>query len=435
MSCTTPSTPSWTPCATIWTSPDGPPRPTARTGGRPASWNGASPTKPARRSIKLTPAARQGLRVLEQLLAPRASTTESRLVTLLSALHQLALDTDPDTSRRLSALRAEQQALATRIERISTGEDDVLDGRRAKERLDDVLAQAADLPVDFARVRARFAELNQDLRRRILTDEGLPGDVLDNVFRGVDLISSSDEGQTFEAFSRMVRDPAMATTFDADIRAVLDREFATTLPASTRRAVRDLSRTLQEGSASVQDTLTEFARGLRRYVLSQEYHRDRRLHTDLREALSAAAEAAPATRPYRQTGRNLELTGMSLRSIGEVSLHDPREFDVGPALEDASVSTVDIATLHELARETEIDFTELRENVNHVLEGQDSATVADVLERRPATQGVASIVGLLSLAAHHGTAEEEFIDLLVWPTEQGPRSAHVIRHRFIERLS
>ena len=47
---------------------------------------------------ELTPAARQGLRVVEQLLAPRASVTESRLVSLLTALHQLALETDPDTS-------------------------------------------------------------------------------------------------------------------------------------------------------------------------------------------------------------------------------------------------------------------------------------------------------------------------------------------------
>ncbi|MBD4159966.1 DUF3375 family protein, partial [Xanthomonas citri pv. citri] len=92
---------------------------------------------------------------------------------------------------RLAALRAEQQALAERIERIASGEDTVLDERRAVERLDDVLTQAADLPVDFARVRARFGELNQELRRRILTDEGLPGDVLENVFRGVDLIESS----------------------------------------------------------------------------------------------------------------------------------------------------------------------------------------------------------------------------------------------------
>ncbi|MBD4425443.1 DUF3375 family protein, partial [Xanthomonas citri pv. citri] len=90
--------------------------------------------------------------VVEQLLAPRASVTESRLVSLLTALHQLALETDPDTSRRLAALRAEQQALAERIERIASGEDTVLDERRAVERLDDVLTQAADLPVDFARV-------------------------------------------------------------------------------------------------------------------------------------------------------------------------------------------------------------------------------------------------------------------------------------------
>lgn len=197
-------------------------------------------------------------------------------------------------------------------------------------------------------------------------------------------------------------------------------------------------RQMKDGSREVSDILTEFARGLRRYVLSQEYHRDRRLHVALREALSAAADAAPATRPYRQTGRDLDLTGMSLRSVGEISLHDPREFDVGPALEDAAVATVDMAALRALARETEIDFTELRENVNRTLEGKDgapaSATVADVLELHPATQGVASVVGLLSLAAQHGQVDPDAVDLLRWPSAAGMHSAHVIRHRFTERL-
>lgn len=129
---------------------------------------------------------------------------------------------------------------------------------------------------------------------------------------------------------------------------------------------------------------------------------------------------------------------MSLRSVGEISLHDPREFDVGPALEDAAVATVDMAALRALARETEIDFTELRENVNRTLEGKDgapaSATVADVLELHPATQGVASVVGLLSLAAQHGQVDPDAVDLLRWPAAAGMHSAHVIRHRFTERL-
>ncbi|PNL16988.1 DUF3375 domain-containing protein [Micrococcus sp. FDAARGOS_333] len=392
----------------------------------------------------LTPAARQGLRLIEQLLEPRASVTESRFVALLTALHRLAVETDPDVDRRVAALQAERDRLDERIRRLSSGEDDLLDERRARERLEDLLGQAADLPTDFARVRARFSQLNQELRRRILTDEGLPKEVLENVFRGVDVIESSDEGQTFAAFSRLVRDPAMAASFEADVRAVLGRDLFTDLPASVRSTLRTLPRTLDDGARSVQDSLTEFARGLRGYVLSQEYQRDRRLHTALQEALAAAAEAAPATRPFHRTGLDMELTGMSPRSLGTLTLHDPREFDVGAALEEAEVETVDVEALRLLARETEIDFAELRENVNGVLADHSPVSVAEVLSLHPATQGVASVVGLLSLAARHGVIDDDATDLLRWPVEtensETPgsglphRSARVVRHLFTERL-
>lgn len=402
---------------------------------------------------ELSSEARRGLRMVDQLLAPRTTATESRLVSLITSLHQLAVETDPDVARRLEALQAERDVLDERIRRIGAGEEDVLDERRALERIHDVLAQAEDLPTDFARVRSRFEDLNHELRVSILTGDGLPGIVLDEVFRGVDLIESSDEGQTFAAFSRMVRDPETSESFESDVRAVLDREFTETLPTSARVALRGLVRTLKDGSRTVQDTLTDFARGLRRYVLSLEYQRDRQLRMTLQDALASAVPASQATRPWRQTGMELELTGMSLTSVGELTLHDPQDYDAGPLLEDAEVAVVDVETLRAIARQAEIDFDELEKNVDTVLRERSSATVAEILHIFPASQGVASVVGLLSLAARHGEVDADQVDTLTWtasvddqedeaiagPSTAGPRdpnlrTAQVIRHRFTERI-
>jgi hypothetical protein len=386
-------------------------------------------------TYELTPQARQGLRFLEQLVAPRATVTESRLVSLTAALHQLAIDTDPDVQSRLEALHVEREALDERIRRVRAGESDVLAPRQALERVADVLAQAEDLPTDFARVRSRFEELNHELRVIILSGDELPGGVLDEVFRGVDLIESSEEGQTFAAFSRMVRDPETSESFEADLRAVLDRQFARSLPPASRAALRSLVRTLKEGSRTVQDTLAEFARGLRRYVLSLEYQRDRQLRLTLQEALAAAVPAATTTRPYQQSGLDLEMTGMQLASIGEVGLYDPSDYDVGPVLVDAPVAVVDVETLRAIARQTEIDFAELEDNVHRVLEEISPASVAAVLDRFPASQGVASVVGLLSLAARHGAVDSERTELVSWASEDGDhRQALVLHHSFTGRI-
>lgn len=382
-------------------------------------------------TYELSPAAIEALRFLDQLDEPARTLTESRLVGLMAAVHRLAMDTDADIGRRLQALRDERDAIDAQIERLLEGEVDVIDERRALERTADVLLQAQDLPGDFARVRARFEQLNQELRASILHAEGAQGSVLDDVFRGVDLIESSDEGRTFSAFSAMIRDPEQSAGFDADVAAVLDRDFSARLSPQARRTLRTLVRELKNGSREVHGVLTDFARGLRRYVHSQEFQRDRALRAALQEALAAAVPASRRSRPYTDVGLTLELSAMRLGSVGEISPHDPSEFDTGATLADEPPGAVDLATLAALARETEIDYAELASNVNEVLTRAATASVAQVLETHPATQGVASVVGLLSLATRYGQVRTDAAEWITWHAVGGDeRSARVVAHVF-----
>lgn len=384
-------------------------------------------------TYELSPESIEAIRVLDQLDRPRSTVTESRLVGLMTAVHRLAVDTDSDVGRRLSVLQAERDRIDSEMDRLRCGDVDVLDDRRALERVTDVLLQAQDLPGDFARVRARFETLNQELRASILDAQGAQGAVLDDVFAGVDVIESSDEGATFTAFSALIRDPEQSAAFDADVADILDRDFARGLSAESRRALRTLVRELKNGSRQVHGVLTEFARGLRRYVYSQEFARDRALRTALQDALAGAVPASRHRRPYAELGVELELPALRSRSVGELSPYDPSDFDTGVALLDDTPGTVDLAMLAALARETEIDYPELVRNVNDVLTGTPSATVGQVLAAHPASQGVASVVGLLSLATRHGRVSDEESERLDWCGADGiDRWACVDVHVFTE---
>lgn len=388
-------------------------------------------------TYELTAAGFDAIRMLEQLRTPPQTATESRLVSLAQAVRQLAIDTDPDSSRRLASLRAERDRIDAEIARVRRGDPRslVLDRRRANERVADILQQAGGLPADFARVRARFEELNQDLRISILSAESSQSKVLDEVFRGVDLIESSDEGRTFSAFSALVRDPEQAAAFDEDIAAILDRDFSAALTPETRRSLRTLMRQMKDGSREVSDILTEFARGLRRYVHSHEFQRDRVMRTLIQDALAAAAPVAEHRKPYDDLDVDLELSSVPLGSLGEVILHDPAEFDAGDELGEAGESVIDFAELIAIARESEIDFAELTDNVNAALDGGGSISVAEVLHRFPATQGLASVVGLLSLASTYGTVEPDAREQIVWNGIDGiERSAVIRRHHFTEGI-
>ncbi len=388
-------------------------------------------------TYELTVDALAALRFLETRESPRHTATASRLANLSMQLTQLAIDTDPEASRRLERLQAERDRIDAQIEAIRSGDgaDDVLAGPRALERLRELLAQASEVPDDFTRVRGVFEELSSTLRAKILESDASQRAVLDDVFRGVDLIGDSDAGRSFTAFSGLVLDPSLGSAFEEDIRHVLDRDFARELTPLQRRRLRGFLDELKLRTSEVHDVITVFARGLRRYVQSQDYQRDRVLRSKLLEAMASAHAASRVVKPYAQTGSVLELTSVAISSVGAIGLHDPDEFDAATEITTHAAQPADWEQLRALARETEIDFTELTGNVNAVRLRIEQPSVGDVLSAFPASQGVASVVGLLSLAAEHGRVEPDS-EQVHWTGPEGVASFAVLPvHRFTERIA
>ena len=129
-------------------------------------------------TFELTPGALDAVRFLQDRQDPRTSTTESRLTTIAQQVRTLAQETDPDTGQRLAALRAERERLDARIARLEAGNADLMDEDRARERLDELLALARELPHDFTRVRWQLEQLNRELMHELLDRSGSRGDVL-----------------------------------------------------------------------------------------------------------------------------------------------------------------------------------------------------------------------------------------------------------------
>lgn len=385
-------------------------------------------------TFELAPGALGAIRFLEQLAAPRQTVTESRLASIGAQLGQLAIDTDPDAGRRLEQLHAQRDRIDAQIERIHAGDLDTLDPARALERVRDILAQAEEIPSDFARVRAEFETLNRDLRARIVESDETQRAVLDEVFRGVDLIGDSDEGRSFAGFSALVLDPAVGAAFDDDIERVLARDFAGQLSREQRRYLRRFIGTLKDHSGEIHQVITSFARGLRRYVQSQDYQRDRVLRGLLRTALAAGAPASAHIKPYQSTTLHLELSAVALGSVGAIRVHDPADLDASAPIVEHVAGVADLEALRALARATEIDFAELADNVNAVLAEVQQCTVREVLERRPASQGVASVVGLLTLAANQGSTATG-VETVRWQgADEVPRAADIPIYRFTGRV-
>lgn len=358
--------------------------------------------------------------------SPVTTVTESRLSTLSSQLQALARDSDPRAESRLAALRTERDELDRQIAAVDAGDFPVLDGARAVERSREILALASEIPGDFARVRADLENLNRTLRAQILDDDGDRGDTLGDVFRGVDLIGQSDAGRSFTAFYDTVLDPARSSQLDEWIDAVLGRPFAADLTADQRRRFRTLLTQMEDAASEVHTTMTSLSRSLRHFVQSRTYEEHRRLQKLLRSAQQRAVEIVGDRKPYDVLDIDLVRIGMSIESVAALKPHNPTDDLVTEDVQTQPPGTVELADLRKLVRESEIDFDELTDNIAATLRTHGHATIGTVLRDHPASQGLASAVGLMSLAAAHGHRVDGTEDI-DWTSAAGVRRRARIR--------
>lgn len=359
------------------------------------------PTDAREETVELSRSAADALRFVAAIDQPQSTVTSSRLSNVAELLASLARDSDPEPTSRLESLRAQRDALDAQIASVEAGEYSPIGPDAARERLREILRLADEVPGDFAKVADDLERLNLGLREQIINHDGARGGVLDEVFAGVDLIEESDAGRSFTAFHALLLDPALTDAFDSAVDDVLARPFTHGLDTREASFLRQYLTTLQRESAQVRQTLTSFSRSLRRFVETQEYREHRRLADALARAEQAAYAALQDLPPTRPLGRALDLTSMAISSIGAWQLHNPADFRTPDDVVEHPSTPLDLERLRALVRLTEIDFPELRKAVAATLADAPTATVGDVLARFPATQGLATIVGMALLATEN----------------------------------
>lgn len=351
---------------------------------------------------ELSTAAVEAIRFVSSMAQPHSAATESRLALVIQALVKLAEDTDKDKFRRIDRLEAEQARIDREIDAIQKGQMRVLPHATALERAREIISLADDLTGDFRRVRDQFDQLNRDLRERLMDNEGNRGEVLDSLFAGIDLISESDAGRTFSAFWRLLTDPEQAATLDQALDSVMSREFVSQLNIKDRRFLLRMTHNLLEQGGAVHEVLQTFARSLKHFVQSREYLEQRRLNQLLNDAQRAALAIKDEVKATDALQYTLELTSSRLRSLSQWVLHDPSLQALPEGMHAGDAPSIDLESIGDLVAQSEIDFRTLKANIRDVLTARSQASIGDVLEQHPATQGLGSVVGLIALGSRHG---------------------------------
>jgi len=351
---------------------------------------------------ELTTDAVTAIRFLQGVLQPRAMATESRLAIVMQQLTKLAEDTNPDPSSRRAALLAERARIDRELEQVGRGVVETLPAERALERARDIIGLADELVADFRRVREDFDQLNRQLRADLLNNEGGRGQVLEQLFAGMDLIGETPAGKTFYAFWRLLTNIEQATIFSESLTEVVTRDFASELGAGEKRFLRNLTSRLLDEGGNVHEVLQTFSRSLRNFVQSREYQEQRRFSIVLRESQRDALAIKEHIRPNQDVGFSLWLPSAQLRSAAQWRLYDPADRAAPGGMEDAPDSSMSLQDIASMVRNSEIDFGVLRHNIYERLQQSSVVGIEELLRVYPATQGLGSVVGYIHLALRHG---------------------------------
>lgn len=386
--------------------------------------------------FELSADAIRAIRTIRDLVQPRTVATESRLSVVTKLLTELAESTDTDPRRRLDALLAERERIDRDIEAVRQGRLGTLTAERALEQAREIIALAGELAADFHSVRDRFDRLNRSFREQIVEEGDSRGNILGDLFAGIDVIAESDSGRTFYSFWRLLTDPEQNADLEAAVDAVCSRNFSEKLDSQERRFLRGLVRTLVFQGRTVHEVLQTFARSLKQFVQTRDFQEQRRINQLIRTAQRAALEAKHAIGSTEKMPFQLELTSSPIRSISQWVLYDPSTSALTKGMVVGDTIDIDLETISSLIAHSEIDFRALQKNIRACLEEVSQVSVGDVMDRFPVTQGLGSVVGYLVLGSRSGIRLSEKAEVVQWMGEDGfSRQARIPSIQFLrERI-
>jgi hypothetical protein len=231
-------------------------------------------------------------------------------------------------------------------------------------------------------------------------------------------ISSSDQGSSFQAFYDFLLSESRQ-----DELAVLLARVQQLAPIDADQRLRTIHHDWSEAAERTQRTVRQISEQLRRFLDDQVWLENRRVLDLVRSIESTALECREDPPGL---GLTVDVPGIPIALPFERPLYDARPAArVESMLDPVDDEEIDVSALF---RQTFVDQGRLAENVRSLLPRRSSALLNDILAFYPVEQGVAEILGYLSLTEADLTVtldetEETVVDYL--DVEGQPRRARM----------
>ena len=364
----------------------------------------------------LAPAVEKALSWVRDLPPREFIGTESRLNTVFELLRQMVFGADDDPASRLAELHRRRAAIDEEIAAVERGDIAVLDPVAQRDRYQQFARTARELLADFREVEDNFRRLDRSLRERIAAWTGSKGALLDDVLANRRSIAESDQGRSFQAFY----DYLLSHSRQTELTDLLGRlQGIDGLQDQDPRMAR-IHFDWIDASERTQATVRLLSEQLRRFLDDQVWLENRRIFELLRSIESRAVE-------LRQTDPEVSMGIEDLAVTVSLPMERPlyRPERTVPLASEQVEEGGDDVDASVMLDQLHVDRELLAGRVGKALARRDQVGLAEVVGAAPLEQGLAELVGYLSLD-EPGLAvvfDEERRDQVAWTAEDGTRVA------------
>ncbi|WP_447943802.1 DUF3375 domain-containing protein [Microbacterium aurum] len=335
-----------------------------------------------------TPALERAYAWVQSLRSRAFVGTESRLQTAVDLLRQIVHGSETDADQRIAELERRRTSIETELEEARAGRFAVLDDTALRERYQQFAATARELLSDFREVEENFRGLDRSAREKIAGWEGGKGELLADLVSSRTDITASDQGRSFQAFYDLL----LSEDRQSELTDLL--EAVQGLPQlSVDRRLRGVHHDWADAAERTQQTVRNLSEQLRRFLEDQVWVENRRV-LDLVRAVEASALAVREN-PPRDVGLEVDQPGVPIALPFERPLYDPQPEVAVDSL--PAPAEIDAAELEGLLSQRFVDTERLAENVRAVVPPRTAVALDEIIALYPVEEGVAEILGYLSL--------------------------------------
>ena len=348
--------------------------------------------------FELTTDTERALSWLNDLQRREFIGAESRFLRIFSLLEEISVQSSADPETRLAYLEAEKAKLQAEIDGIKTsGEVPRYSTTQLKERFSEANQLARQLLADFKEIEENFRGVARRVQAQQLEVHATKGKVLESVLEADAELRESDQGRSFYTFWQFLASPEK----QAALRQLVEEAYALNeLGELTRQqGLKRIKEDLLLASSGVIQSNRHLAEQLRRLLDEQALAENKRVLDLIAEIKQLAVQGKEVDMPETDDFITLE-TRPALHLVMERPLweaSDAPTFEPQPlAVGGEDLAAVDTAALYS---GLVVDRQRLEAQIESLLVERPHISLAELLRRYPAEQGLSEIITYLNIAA------------------------------------